>query len=596
MKFAAALCATLIFAASASAAVKPANIISDHMVLQSGMSVPIWGTADPSEKVTVSLAGQTKSATTDATGKWTVRLLNLKSGGPYEMTIAGAGESPITIHDVLIGEVWLGSGQSNMQFTVSRAHASYAGLLDEQKEIAAAKYPQLRMYTVKPSTDIALQTDVPGEWQVCTPEVVGDWSAVGYLFGRNLNLALKRPVGIILSAFGASTAEAWVPRETLLADPILAPMVRQLDARYDFFKQHPGGTDAGAPPEPMMLNARLPGPNARPVPLRDPEHNQHQPTVLYNAMINPILPYAIRGALWYQGESIGGGPAGLMNYGHIMKTLITTWREKWGEGNFPFFEVQLPALKNVSNNPIVREQQAQILSLPNTYMAVTIDIGDPANVHPKNKEPLGHRLELLALAKVYGQKNIESSGPIYSSMKIEGSAIRIKFTHATGLKAAPTPNQLAGLTWPDPPARPATPPAPARAMPNNNMPNVGTPTRDTGAPAARGPRGSRNQGPPPPFEVSAPADPAVLADASAHLRGFQIAGADQNFVDADAKITGDSVVVSSPQVPAPVAVRYAWDNYPVTANLSNAANLPTAPFRTDTWDAMPAVAAQFTIK
>jgi sialate O-acetylesterase len=599
MKVAAALCATLL-AASASAAVKPASIISDHMVLQSGMSVPIWGTADAGEKVTVSLNGAKGSAAADSTGKWTVRLAKLKSGGPFEMTIAGsAGEAPLTIQDVLVGEVWLGSGQSNMQFTVSRAHASYAGLLDEQKEIAAANYPQLRMFTVKPTTTYEPQTDVAGVWQVCTPDVVGDWSAVGYLFGRNLNQTLKVPVGIVLSAFGASTAEAWIPREALVADPLLKPMVTQLDARYDFFKQHPGATDAGAPPEPMMLNARLPGPNARPMPLRDPSHNQHQPTVLFNAMINPILPYAIRGAVWYQGESIGGGPAGLLEYGHVMQTLITTWRKLWGEGDFPFFEVQLPALKNVSNNPLVREQQAEILTLPNTAMAITVDIGDPANVHPKNKEPLGHRLELLALNKAYGRK-IESSGPVYSSMKVEGSAIQIKFSHAEGLKAAPTPNQLAGLTWPDRPARPAAPPAdggtrgasPAATAPA--APAAGAAGATAGAPG--GGRGQRNQGPPPPFEVSAPADPAVLADASAHLRGFQIAGADQNFVDADAKISGDSVIVSSPQVPSPVAVRYAWDNYPVTANLYNAANLPAAPFRTDQWDAMAAVATQFTIK
>jgi sialate O-acetylesterase len=595
MKFPALRLCTLLLAVASfanalfvHAEVKPASIISDHMVLQSGMSVPIWGTATPGEKVTVTLNGSKASATADASGKWTARLARLKSGGPFDMTIAGnaAGETALTIHDVLVGEVWLGSGQSNMQFTVSRAHASYAGLLDEQKEIAAANYPQLRMFTVKPTTEYAPQTDVAGTWQVCTPDVVGDWSAVGYLFGRNLNQALKQPVGIVLSAFGASTAEAWIPREALLADPVLAPMVTQLDTRYNFFKQHLGSTDAGAPPEPIMLNGRLPGPNARPMPLRDPSHNQHQPTVLYNAMINPILPYAIRGAIWYQGESIGGGPAGLMNYGHVMKTLITTWRKVWGEGDFPFFEVQLPALKNVSNNPLVREQQAQILTLPNTALAIAVDIGDPANVHPKNKEPLGHRLELLALHNVYGRK-LESSGPVYSSMKIEGPAIRINFTHATGLKAAPTPNQLAGLTWPDRPARPVTPP-PAPAAPS--------PSTAPGTPAAGGPRGQRPQAPQGPLEVSAPPDPAVLADASAHLRGFQIAGADQNFVDADAKISGDSVIVSSPQVPSPVAVRYAWDNYPVTANLYNAADLPTAPFRTDTWDAMPAVAAQFTIK
>jgi sialate O-acetylesterase len=517
---AACLCAALCFIATASAAVKPSDLFSDHMVLQSGMSVPIWGTADAAEKVTVTLNGQTKSAVADASGKWMVKLLKLKSGGPFEMTIQGsAGEAPLVVQDVLVGEVWLASGQSNMQFPVSKAHASYAGMLDEDKEIAAANFPQLRMFTAKASTAYTPQTDVPGVWQVCTPAVVGDWSAVGYLFGRNLNMALKQPVGILLSAFGASTAESWIPREALVADPLLKPMVEKLDARYNYFKQNPGANDANAPPEPMMLNARLPRPGAPPAPLRDPSHNQHQPTVNFNAMINPLVPYAIRGAIWYQGESIGGGPQGLMNYGHVMETLVATWRKLWGEGNFPFFEVQLPALKNVSNNPLVREQQAKILALPNTGMAVTIDIGDPANVHPKNKEPLGYRLEVLALAKAYGDKSMEFSGPVYVSSKVEGSAIRVKFSHAKGLMAK------------DPP-----------------------------------------------------------------LHWFQIAGADQKFVDADAKIEGDSAVVSSPQVPSPVAVRYAWDNYPSTANLYNASGLPAAPFRTDSWDAMPAVAAQFTIK
>lgn len=518
--FAASLCAMLCVAATASAAVKPSDLFSDHMVLQSGMSVPVWGTADPAEKVTVTLNGQTKSAIADKSGKWTVRLLRLKADGPFEMTIAGsAGETPIVVKDVLVGEVWLASGQSNMQFTVSKAHASYAGMLDEDKEIAAANYPQLRMFTVKPTTTYTPQTEVAGEWQVCTPAVVGDWSAVGYLFGRNLNIELKQPVGILLSAFGASTAEAWIPREALVSDPLLKPMVDKLDARYNYFKEHPGANDANAPPEPMMLNARLPRPGTPPAPVRDPSRNQHQPTVNFNAMINPLVPYAIRGAIWYQGESIGGGPQGLMTYGHVMQTLVTTWRKLWGEGNFPLFEVQLPALKNVSNNPLVREQQAKILSLPNTGMAVTIDIGDPANVHPKNKEPLGYRLELLALAKAYGDKNMEYSGPMYSSMKVEGGAIRVRFSHAGSLLAKDGP-----LNW------------------------------------------------------------------------FQIAGADQKFVDADAKIEGDSVVVSSAQVPSPVAVRYAWDNYPNTANLYNGMGLPAAPFRTDDWDAMPAVAAQFTIK
>jgi sialate O-acetylesterase len=273
-------------------------------------------------------------------------------------------------------------------------------------------------------------------------------------------------------------------------------------------------TDADAPPSPLTINAR-PG---RPGPLRDPAHDQHQPTVLFNAMIDPILPYALRGAIWYQGESITGGPSGLMLYGHVMETLVTQWRKLWGEGNFPFYVVQLPGQQNVSNNPLVREQQAKILALPNTGMAVILDTSEAKNVHPHNKEPLGDRLTKIALANVYGRK-IEFSGPVYASMKVEGSAIRVKFTHAAGLTA--------------------------------------------------------KEGP---------------------LRWFQIAGADQKFVDANAEIEGDSVVVSSPQVPTPVAVRYAWDNYPDTANLFNGAGLQAAPFRTDDWDAMPPIAAQMTAK
>jgi sialate O-acetylesterase len=514
--FVASLCVTLCLTALAGAEVKPSPLFSDHMVLQNGMAVPIWGTADPDEKVTVKFNGQTRTATANTNGKWTVSLAKLKAGGPFEMTISGnsPGETPIVIKDVLVGEVWLGSGQSNMQFNVSaKGHPPY-GLIDEDKEIAAANFPQLRMFTVKTATALDPQPALTGEWQVCSPAVVADWSAVGYLFGRDLNQALKQPVGIVLSAFGASTAEAWIPRDAMAADPLLKPMLDKFDAREDYFKAHPGANDADAPPSPKTINAR-PGAAG---PLRDPVHDQHQPTVLFNGMISPIVPYAIRGAIWYQGESIVGGANGLNLYGHVMDTLVTQWRKLWGEGNFPFYVVQLPGQQNVSNNPLVREQQAKILSLPDTGMAVVLDTSEAHNVHPKNKEPLGDRLSKIALANAYGQK-IEYSGPVYASMKVEGSAIRVKFTHAQGIMAKGGP-----LKW------------------------------------------------------------------------FQIAGADQKFVDADAKIDGDSVVVSSPDVPAPVAVRYAWDNYPDTANLFNGAGLQAAPFRTDTWDAMPPIEAQFTAK
>jgi sialate O-acetylesterase len=503
----------VFFAPAARADVKPSALFSDHMVLQSGMPVPIWGTADPGEKITVQFAKQKKSITAAPDGKWIIRLAKLKPGGPFEMTISG--KNSITVKDILVGEVWLASGQSNMAFTVSKQHNSYAGLLNEDQEIAAANYPQIRMFTGKTNKSYQPQQDIAGEWLVCSPATVGDFSAVAYLFARDLQKALNEPVGILTEAYGASTAESWIRRETIAADPPLKSMLDKFDALESFYRQNPTATTDQAPPAPQTLNAR-PG---KPGPLRDPVQDQHEPTVLFNGMINPVIPYAIRGAIWYQGESIVGGKGGVNLYPHVMQTLVTDWRALWGEGNFPFYVVQLAALKNVSNNPVVRESQSAILSLPNTGMAVTIDIGDPDNVHPKNKEPLGDRLTRIALANTYGRK-IEYSGPVYESMKIEGNAIRLKFSHVDG-----------GLVAKDGP-----------------------------------------------------------------LKWFQIAGADQNFVDAGAAIDGDTIVVRSAQVPAPVAVRYAWADYPEGCNLYNSAGLPAAPFRTDQWDALTKIAEEFTGK
>jgi sialate O-acetylesterase len=539
------------FATLLSAQVKPSALFSDHMVLQSGMPVPIWGSADPAEKITIKFNGQTRSATADASGKWMVRLTKLKPSGPFEMTIAGnkAGDAPIVIADVLVGEVWLGSGQSNMVFNVSnKGHRPY-GLQDEEKEIAAANYPQVRIFTVADTKSLTPQTDVKGEWKVCSPETVPDFSAIGYLFARDLNQALKVPVGVILSAYGASTAEAWVPREALAADPKLKPILDGFDVREAAFKVAQPEPQAAAAPAPEPPAPGLAPAAATPVAAGtrrarggggDPVQDQHQPTVLYNGMINPVIPYAIRGAIWYQGESILGNP-GVPMYSHVMETLVAEWRKRWDEGNFPFYAVQLAALKNNSNNPRVREQQATILALPNTALAVTIDIGDPANVHPKNKEPLGDRLSRIALANVYGRK-MESSGPLYSSMKVEGDAIRLTFTHAQGLTTH---------------------------YPDGLYAHVSEPNSATNAPAAEIP--ASNDGP---------------------LKWFQIAGADGKYVDAQARIDGNTVVVRSPDVPAPVSVRYAWDNYPYGANLYNSAGLPAGPFRTNKFDDASAVAAQ----
>jgi sialate O-acetylesterase len=286
-------------------------------------------------------------------------------------------------------------------------------------------------------------------------------------------------------------------------------MLDTFDASVAFFKSTPAATYAQAPIRPTPINKTRPAATARP---GDPVRDQHEPTVLFNAMINPILPYAMRGAIWYQGESICYGDAGLSNYGHVMATLVTDWRKRWGEGDFPFYIVEIPGQQNISNNPRIREQQASVLKqIPNVQLACIIDTGEAKNVHPRNKAPLGDRLARIARANVYGEK-IEFSGPAYDSMKVEGAAIRVKFTH-----------------------------------------------------------------------LGAPADKPALVAKGGDLKWFQIAGDDQKFVTAAAKIDGDSVVVSSPDVKAPVAVRYAWDNFPDGCNLFNAADIPASPFRTDTW-------------
>jgi sialate O-acetylesterase len=506
------LACCFLLPAFASAAVKPSALFSDHMVLQRDLPVPIWGTADPGETVKVTFAGQSQSTTAGPDGKWTVRLSKLQAGGPYDMQIEG--KTSIVLHDLLVGEVWLAAGQSNMVFTVSSKAAFFAGMLDEDKEISAANYPNIRMFTQATVKAYAPQENALGSWQVCSPQTVGAFSAIGYLFARDLEQTLHVPVGIVTVAFGASTAESWLPREALAADPQLAPMLDRLDALEVFYKSHPHALAGDAPPAPETLNARPMPPGTL---LRDPAEDQHQPTVMFNGMMHPVIPYAIRGAIWYQGESITGGSAGVELYPHVMDTLVKTWRALWGEGDFPFYAVQLAALNNVSNNPVVREQQAKILALPNTGLAVTIDVGDPGNVHPKDKEPVAQRLALIALAKTYGRK-VEYSGPVFSSIKVNGNSIRVHFTHVD-----------AGLV-------------------------------------AKG----------------------------APLAGFEVAGADHHFVSAQATIEGSTVLVHSDSVPAPVAVRYAWANYPAGCNLYNRAGLPAAPFRSDNWDALAEIASQFT--
>jgi sialate O-acetylesterase len=521
-KFISASCLMLLLSARPLLAeITLASPFTSHMVLQCDRNVPVWGTADAGEKITVAFAGQNLSATADANGQWRVELQPMQvSAEGKTFTVTGSRTTqPILLDDVLVGEVWLASGQSNMDFSMSKKVKYFAGVTNEEAEIAAANYPLIRMFIGNSQKTYAPTNRIAGEWKICTPENAPAFSAVGYFFARDLQREIKVPVGVIAEAFGASTAEAWIDRATMANDPKLKPMLDRFDTAVENFKTNrpavvapPRSEDVSATND-ISATSNSAGHSTNSVARRrrgnagphDPVQDQHNATVLFNGMIQPVIPFAIRGAIWYQGESIIGGGAGIALYPHVQAALIRDWRKLWGEGDFPFYIVQLAGQEAASNRPEVREAQATVLTLNNTGMAVTTDIGEAKNVHPKNKQDVGDRLSRIALAKVYGRK-IEFSGPAYEAMKVEGSAVRLTFSHLGG---------------------------------------------------------------------------GLVAKDGAMLKWFEIAGADKKFVAADAKLDGDTVVVSSPAVAAPVAVRYAWVNYPVGCNLFNAAGLPAAQFRTD---------------
>jgi sialate O-acetylesterase len=401
---------------------------SDYMVLQRDMKVPVWGTADPGEEATVAFAGQKKSAIGGADGKWRVEL-DAMSASAQERPLVVTGtktNQPVRFNDVLVGEVWLCSGQSNMDFTVAKTEKYYfAGVNNEAEEVAAANHPLIRMFTGEWRRAYEPQATVAGTWRVCTPETVREFSAVGYFFARDLQQQINVPIGIITETFGASTAQAWIRREAIAANPQLKPTLDEFDTKMRTYI--PPTEEELKPWREAAEKAKAEGkrPPRRPRP--DPVQDQHNPTVMFNGMIAPIVPYAVRGVLWYQGESITA-PRELFPLWN--QTLITDWRRLWGS-ELPFFFVQLAAHKADSNNPSVREDQARALALPNTGMAVTIDIGDAGNVHPKDKQDVGARLARIALAKVYG-RHLECSGPVYECMRIDGNAVRLEFSHASG--------------------------------------------------------------------------------------------------------------------------------------------------------------------
>ncbi len=624
---------------TARADVTPDALFSDHAVLQQGREVPVWGTAREGERVTVEFAGQ-KVATTTKDGRWLVRLRPLPAGGPHTMTISG--EHTVTISDLLVGEVWVCSGQSNMERQLGLREGQQP-IANWEQEVAAANHPQIRHFLVPQKSALTPAATVKGQWVVCSPATVAGFTAVGYFFGRDLLQARHVPVGLIHSSWGGTPAESWTSLDTLKTLSDFAEPVAQAEHAVEEIKNgtynyartvaawlqahDPGSVEGSLWSAPQLdtstwkqmdlpvfwENADLPGfdgvvwfrrtfdlpeswsgagaelhlgaiddadttwingvevgttngwkiPRVYRVPadVLRPGHNviavrvldtggggglygggetlRLAPTTghdlppislagawlyrasvklgsvpnppsdytnspmalgaLYNGMIAPLQPYAIRGVIWYQGESNVGREK---QYRTLFPTMIADWRRAWGEGDFPFLFVQIAPHKDMT--PEIRE--AQLLAwqhTPNTAMAVTIDCGDANDIHPTHKQPVGARLTLAAQALAYGE-SVEYSGPVFKSMQPVGSRAILSFTHLGG-----------GLVAKDGP-----------------------------------------------------------------LTGFTTAGADKVFHPAAAEIQDDTVVVSSPEVAQPVAVRYGWANVP-EGNLFNRAGLPASPFRTD---------------
>lgn len=400
---------------SVHADVKLPNVFGDHMVLQQGQKNKVWGLAEHGENVTVSIDGQSHQATAGADGKWQIMLDPLKVGGPYELKVTG--KNTITIKDVLVGEVWICSGQSNMQWSVNSSN-------DADLERATAKYPKLRMINFP---QVGTQDPVwshDRHWMVCTPETVGSFSAVGYFFGRQLQQTLDVPVGLINNAWGGSACEAWVRRDLLAADAKYKPLLDSWAEREAQFKALSDKGDSLTEDEKKQLNA-----------LRGQLSGNHRPANIYNGVLLSHLGYGIKGSIWYQGES---NASRAYQYRDLFPLMIKNWRDDWGQGDFPFYWVQLADFMGETPEPgdsawaELREAQTMTMSrLPNTGEAVIIDIGEGKDIHPMNKVDVGRRLARWALAKDYGVK-IPFHSPQYKAMEVQGNKIVLTFDHVDG--------------------------------------------------------------------------------------------------------------------------------------------------------------------
>jgi sialate O-acetylesterase len=492
------------------------HFFSDHMVLQRERPAAIWGKATPGTEIKITFKDQSATTQTGADGKWRTQIQT----GPADATGATltitTGTDKIQIADVLVGEVWFASGQSNMFYTMDRS-PEYAGL------IAESNHPALRMFNAPLVTAAENQDDIEGTWQTTTPETTPGFSAVAFFFARKLHIELGIPVGVIKSAWGGKPVETFTSREALNTLPATKALVdatlkdasnydqAKADTAYATKLEQWKATMAAAKGKSPEERKRLPKKPDAPKP---PLLTEGKPGVLFASMIHPFTGYTMRGAIWYQGE--GNAKAGAVPYDQTLPLMINDWRKRWND-EFSFYYVQLASYHAPSTAPgtpdswaLTQDRMRLVLNTtPKTGMAITNDVGEANDIHPKNKKDPGERLARWALAKDYGQ-NLTYSGPLFKTSQTRDKAIRVTFDQCgTGLK-------------------------------------------------------SRDGSP---------------------LKRFEIAGSDKTWHWADAKIDGtDSVLVSSPQVPQPAAVRYAWAANPEGANLVNSEGLPTSVFRTDDWD------------
>ncbi|MES2568534.1 MAG: sialate O-acetylesterase [Verrucomicrobiota bacterium] len=408
-------------------------IISDNMVLQQESKANVWGWAEPGEKVAVRFAEKNSDAVTDADGRWSVKFDGLKAGTAGEMTIIG--KNALTVKNVVVGEVWVCSGQSNMEFQVRSG-------LNPAEEKASANFPLVRMFTVQKAARSEPQNDCVGKWEVCTPETVPGFSGVGYFFGRKLHEDLKFPIGLIHTSWGGTPAEFWTPKQVIEGDPDLRPMAESWEKVLSNYPKAKEAYDkALAEWKEAAAQAKA---NGGAVP-RQPSAPRGGdafggPGCLYNGMIAPIEPYTIQGATWYQGES---NASRAKQYQKLFPAMIMSWRQRWG-AEFPFLFVQLANFNARQAAPTgqpeesqwaeLREAQLMTLELPRTGMAVAIDIGDATDIHPKNKQEVGRRLALAAEASVYYREGAYS-GPLLAGSQIEEGKIRLSFRNAEGMKA-----------------------------------------------------------------------------------------------------------------------------------------------------------------